>query len=748
MDISNEQLFVNVAIPVPLDTLFQYSLSGVEQEKAKVGCRVLVPFGNKKLVGIIIERSNVTTTELTKIKDILSICDNEPILSFETLVLAKWLSNFYLYPIGEVLSCMLPNLFLKLKDTVSNETRVYTTKIAPKVRVVLCKRELEAAKQHLKRSKKQQQLFNFLSAKLDVDEPVWLDQLKQQFSTVIINALIKKELAELHESPVQFNAWVQNLKVSSKKRPNAEQSIAIASINQRNRFGVTLLEGVTGSGKTEVYLQVIEEVLLAKKTVLILVPEIGLTPQTVSRFEERFGKVVTVWHSGLNDTQRLEVFKQAIYGQMGIFIGTRSAVFLPITHLGMVIVDEEHDESFKQQDSLRYHARDVAIYRAKQLDIPLILGSATPSLESLHHALNKKYYHLMLKNRAGKASMPTQHLLDLRGVKLQAGIAPALLARMEFQLKRGNQVLIFVNRRGYAPALICNNCGHVESCNHCDHPFTVHASSNNLQCHRCGKYSHIRPRCSECGSQNITTKGIGTEQIQDFCNSNFPDYSTIRIDSDSVKGKNKLTSILSEINSNQHQILIGTQILSKGHHFPKVTLAIILNVDSFLFSSDYRAPEKLAQLVTQIGGRAGRENSKGEVWLQSYQVSNFLLQDLINNGYSDFSRTLLQERIAANLPPNVFQAALRVEHEAHHIIIEFMQFANSLLLQFKQLNLVGPFPAGIEKKQNRYRFITVVTGNSMGYLNEALRQVKSELKNRQLSAQIRWSIDVMPTDFS
>lgn len=748
MDISNEQVFVNVAIPVPLDTLFQYSLTSVEQEQAKVGCRVLVPFGNKKLIGIIIERSNVTSTEESKIKDIVSICDSEPILSFETLVLAKWLSHFYLFPIGEVLSCMLPNQLLKLKVPASKETQFYTTKIAPRVRVLLRKRELESVKHHLERSKKQQQLFNFLSAKLDVGEPVWLDQLKEQFSTVIINALVKKELAEFREFPVQMNAWVQKLMVSPKKRSNAEQSIAIASINQRKSFGVTLLEGVTGSGKTEVYLQVIEEVLLAKKQVLILVPEIGLTPQTVSRFEERFGKVVTVWHSGLNDTQRLEVFKQAIYGQMGIFIGTRSAVFLPITHLGMVIVDEEHDESFKQQDSLRYHARDVAIYRAKQLDIPLILGSATPSLESLHHALNKKYYHLMLKNRAGKASMPTQHLLDLRGVKLQAGIAPALLARMKLQLDKGNQVLIFVNRRGYAPALICNSCGHVESCNHCDYPFTVHVSSNNLQCHRCGKYSHIRPRCSACGSQNITTKGIGTEQIQDFCNSNFPDYSTIRIDSDSVKGKNKLTSILSEINSNQHQILIGTQILSKGHHFPKVTLAIILNVDSFLFSSDYRAPEKLAQLVTQIGGRAGRENSKGEVWLQSHQVGNFLLQDLINNGYSDFSRTLLRERIAANLPPNVFQATLRVEHEDKQIIIEFMQFANSLLLQFKQLNLVGPFPAGIEKKQNRYRFITVVTGNSMSYLNEALRQVKNELKNRQFSAQIRWSIDVMPTDFS
>ncbi len=745
---SNEQLFVNVAIPVPLDTLFQYSLSCELSAQAQVGCRVVVPFGNKKLIGVVLARTSVATTELNKLKSVISVCDSKPILDPKTLALAKWLSDFYLCSIGEVIACMLPNQLLKLRVSSSKNGDYHTSEIAPQIKVTISQIDIGLIEQKLKRSKKQQELFQFIRAKIKVGENVWLNDLKELFSTVIVNALVKKEIVDLQACSVTANAWVQNVNIANKKRPNPEQAIAIATINQRKSFGVTLLEGVTGSGKTEVYMQVIEEVLLAEKQVLILVPEIGLTPQTVRRFEQRFGKVVAVWHSGLNDTQRLEVFKQAVSGQMGVFIGTRSSVFLPITKLGMVIVDEEHDESFKQQDSLRYHARDVAIYRARQLDIPLILGSATPSLESLYHALNKKYCHLMLKNRAGQASLPTQHLLDLRGLKLQAGLAPALLSRMKQQLDQGNQVIIFVNRRGYAPALICNGCGHVESCNYCDYPYTVHASTNNLQCHRCGKYSNLRPRCSQCQSQNITTKGIGTEQIQDFCRSHFPNYSTIRIDSDSVKGKDKLTSILSEINSNQHQILIGTQILSKGHHFPKVTLAIILNVDSFLFSSDYRAPEKLAQLMTQIGGRAGRENSSGEVWLQSHQVSNFLLQDLINNGYSDFSRTLLQERIAANLPPKVFQASLRVEHEDKPLILDFMQFANSLLTQFKQLQFVGPFPAAVEKKQNRYRFITVISGNSMSYLNVALKQVKSELKSHQFSAKLRWSFDIMPTDFS
>ncbi|MGK0371384.1 MAG: primosomal protein N' (replication factor Y), partial [Glaciecola sp.] len=595
----------------------------------------------------------------------------------------------------------------------------------------------------LHKSKRQYGLFQALQA-----QPLLLKQAKSDFSPAIVKGLIDKAYAHIEQTVPEQGLWPTHIVLGEKKRANPEQAIAIASINQASEFTAFLLEGVTGSGKTEVYLQVIEEVLLQGNQVLILVPEIGLTPQTVRRFQQRFGDIVAVWHSALTDHERLLVWQQAKYNQIGIIIGTRSAVFLPLAKPGMIIVDEEHDESFKQQDTLRYHARDVAAYRAMQANISLVLGSATPSLESLHNALSHKFRHLTLKQRAGSASLPTQHLLDLTGVPLEAGIAPSMLVRIEQQLKQGNQVLVYVNRRGYAPALICKQCGHVESCIDCDNPFTVHLSTHNLQCHRCGQYQDYIHKCRKCHSGNITTQGTGTEQIQDMLAKRFADFSCVRIDSDSTRGKRKLNELLTAIGENKHQLLVGTQILSKGHHFPNVTLAIILNVDSFLFSSDFRAPEKLAQLVTQFSGRAGRANKPGEVWLQSYQVGHPLLQDLVNNGYEQFSRLLLQERNSANLPPLAWQVALRVEHSDRALIMSFMQYANQLLAQFSQLTFVGPFPAGVEKKQTRFRFITVAQGSSHKYVNKAMTQVKQALSQHKLAPKMRWSIDVMPTDFS
>ena len=759
--LDNNLAFIKVVISVPLEKEFEYSLPSIYVSKAIKGARVVVPFGRKKVMGIILSCSDSSEFESSKIKPIIQICDALPSLDKRMLSLGKWLSDFYLYPLGEVFTCMLPNKLLKVKSPANvsqsssvssekiNESELYFSNEMDTLTYIQTVSNPSADSLiKLSRSKKQKDLYQYLIAKQELEEVCSVTDIKQHFSMPVIKGLLDKKLAYVEELKATHSKWTSNLCIGQKKRANTEQAIAIASINQSNNFEVSLIEGVTGSGKTEVYLQVIEQILMAKKQVLILVPEIGLTPQTVKRFEDRFGKVVSVWHSGLSDTDRLTVWKEAKYDQAGIFIGTRSSIFLPLSNLGMIIVDEEHDESFKQQDSLRYHARDVAIFRAKQENVPLVLGTATPSLESLYNALNRKYKHLTLNIRAGSAAMPTQHLLDLRGVKLSAGIAPAMLQRMQQQLDRGNQVLIFVNRRGYAPALICNSCGNVESCIDCDNPFTVHLSSNNLQCHRCGKYESFKPYCHSCGSNNVTTQGVGTEQIQHLCESTFPNYSTIRIDSDAIKGKNKLQTLLNEINSNQHQILIGTQILSKGHHFPNVTLAMILNVDSFLFSSDYRAPEKLAQLVTQLGGRAGRADKAGEVWLQTHQIGNALIQDLVNNGYAHFARLLLEERLAANLPPKTYQIALRVEHEIQNELLTFMQFANSLFMQFKQLEFVGPFPAGIEKKQNRYRFISVTQSTSSPYLNKAFKQIKNELIKHKLASKVRWSIDVMPTEFS
>jgi primosomal protein N' (replication factor Y) len=752
--------FVQVALPVPLHRVFEYSFDANNIQIFQTGCRVVVPFGKKNLVGIIMGTAPTTDYKAEKIKSIVKVIDKAPIFSTNMIKLATWIANFYIYPLGEVYASMLPVLLRKVsteKPVVINdsviegeansiceiETLKTTSAELPLLALLQAKKISKEDAIKLHKSKRQYTLFQALQT-----QPLLLKQAKAAFSPGIVKGLLDKNFAHIEQTVPKQGQWPRQIVLGDKKRANPEQAIAIASINQASEFTAFLLEGVTGSGKTEVYLQVIEDVLLQGKQVLILVPEIGLTPQTVRRFQQRFGDIVAVWHSALTDHERLQVWQQAKYNQIGIIIGTRSAVFLPLAKPGMIIVDEEHDESFKQQDTLRYHARDVAAYRAMQANISLVLGSATPSLESLHNALSHKFRHLTLKQRAGSASLPTQHLLDLTGVPLDAGIAPSMLVRIEQQLKQGNQVLIYVNRRGYAPALICKQCGHVESCVDCDNPFTVHLTTHNLQCHRCGQYQDYIHNCRQCRSSNITTQGVGTEQIQDMLAKRFADFSCVRIDSDSTRGKRKLNELLTAIGQNKHQLLVGTQILSKGHHFPNVTLAIILNVDSFLFSSDFRAPEKLAQLVTQFSGRAGRANKPGEVWLQSYQVGHPLLQDLVNNGYEQFSRLLLQERNSAKLPPLVWQVALRVEHADRALIIAFMQYANQLLGQFSQLTYVGPFPAGVEKKQTRFRFITVAQSSSHKYLNKAMTQVKQALGQHKLAAKMRWSLDVMPTDFS
>lgn len=734
------QQYVKVAMPLPLHTYFDYALNAEQSQHVVVGGRVVVPFGKRQVLGIVVDISKNSALEATKIKNVLECLDNEPLFDTKLLKLAKWLAQFYIAPIGEVFATMLPSALNKGANAAPAAIQYLRSKQAFE--------HTQDIEQLLVRSKQQSSLYNQLSG-----HDLRLSQVKSEFSNAVIKGLQEKNLIEMIEKPEPTGQWQQQIVLGSKQRPNPEQAIAIASINQASQFTVFLIEGVTGSGKTEVYLQVIEEKLLLGKQVLLLVPEIGLTPQTVKRFQRRFGDVVAVWHSGLTDLERLKVWQKAKHNQLGIVIGTRSAIFMPFADLGMIIVDEEHDESFKQQDGLRYHARDVAAFRAKQHDVSLVLGSASPALETLHNALNQKYRHLQLLQRAGGAAMPVMKLMDLTGLPLQSGIAPAMLVRIEQTLKNGEQVLIFVNRRGYAPALICTECGHVETCIDCDTSFTVHLTTNNLQCHRCGQSQAYHPhsfktKCSVCSSQSVTTQGVGTEQIQAFLTEKFPSYSCVRIDSDSTRGKRKLNTLFDEINQQKHQLLVGTQIVAKGHHFENVTLALILNVDSYLFSSDFKAPEKLAQLVTQFSGRAGRASKPGEVWLQSYQVSNPLLQDLVNNGYSQFARTLLQERVAANLPPISWQACLRVEHIDQKTALAFLVFANSLFSQFKHLRYFGPFPAGVEKKQTRYRFLSVAQADSNQYLNKALQQVRENLAKHSLSAKVRWAIDIMPADFS
>ncbi|MBC3765968.1 primosomal protein N' [Neptunicella marina] len=720
-----------VALAVPKRTTFEYLLG---DSTPAIGARVQVPFGNRKLVGVVLAIKSDSNWPVEKLKPIQQILDDDAVLDTGLIKLLKWAAQYYQHPIGDVMQSALP---VKLRQPNSSEM--------PQITQWQCSelgRETDAAT--LSRAPKQQALLLALQQSELTDSDI-----KQNYTTAIIKALEQKELIEAQLITPQSNLdWHTQLQVNIAPKPSLEQSLAITCISgTQHQFHPVLLEGVTGSGKTEVYLQAIEPVLKQQKQVLILVPEIGLTPQTVSRFRKRFNAPVGLLHSNLTDNERLAVWQQAREGELAIVIGTRSAIFTPFLSLGMIIVDEEHDNSYKQQDGFRYHARDLAVMRARFEQLPLVLGSATPSLESLHNALSAKYQHIELHNRAGNAQHAHQQLFDVKHQPMQFGIAVGMQQRMRAHLEQGNQVMVFINRRGYAPSLLCHDCGEVEMCQRCDKAYTYHKGLNKLQCHHCGDAKPAPQQCSACGSKQLVTQGVGTEQLEQGLSQLFPQYKSVRIDSDNIRSKSRFNQILDDINQRQYQILIGTQILAKGHHFPHVTMVLIVDVDGALFSMDFRAAENLAQLITQVSGRAGRAELAGEMWMQSHQPQHPLLQDLVQNGYQHFARYALDERRAAGLPPFSFQALFRAEAHNQATAHQFLHSVAELIAAQAHVLPLGPFPALMEKRQGRFRMQLLVQSQERGALQKALFVSMPQIEQLPLAAKVRWSLDVDPQDF-
>jgi len=728
-------VFIQVAVPVPLRQLFTYSY----HTSLELGVRVKVPFGPRQLVGVVVE-SDISAEDTTKIKAIGEVLDATPVIDSALRKMAHWLWQYYHHSPGEVMHTLLP-VPLRKGESATPSPEQYVKVTDDGKTLVL---------ESLRRAPKQQACLTAVKA-----APLIASEARKRFSPAVVKTLIEKALIELVEvtSALTPQGWLDSLEIGDKPLPDKEQAVAIALlIQQHGAFAISLLEGVTGSGKTEVYLQSIEPLLQAGKQVLILVPEIGLTPQTVSRFETRFNIPVGVLHSQLTDSARLSVWQKAKAGELGIIIGTRSAIFTPLKNPGMIIVDEEHDESFKQQDGLRYHARDLAAMRAKEHSVPLLLGSATPALETLNNALSGRFTHLQLTRRAAGAQSTKQYLLDARDQPMHYGISEGLLTIMRQHVNAGNQILVFVNRRGYAPALLCHHCGTTVMCKRCDRPYTVHKGQNRLQCHHCAGTRSMPKECEACHSHELVTAGTGTEQVEQGLTKLFPDATQVRIDSDTVRGKDKLHQTLDAINRQEHQILVGTQILSKGHHFPHVTLVAVLDCDGALFSADFRAPEKLAQLVTQLAGRAGRASKPGEMWLQTHNPHHPLLQDLVNNGYAHFARHALMERKASALPPYISQFVIRAEATESSSAYAFLQQARGILSDNHSAHLLpqmsGPFPCLIEKRQGRFRFMLVCSHEKRGPLHNVLRLALPYLQGLPQAAKVRWSVDIDPTDFS
>ncbi len=587
-------------------------------------------------------------------------------------------------------------------------------------------------------------------------EPLFSNQLLELF--IWASNYYQYPLGMLFDAALP--AWLRKLKsmdfvalqapaknISPAMQLNPSQRAAVSAVQQSfNKFQAFLLDGVTGSGKTEVYMQLIEHALKLQLQTLILVPEINLTPQTLQKFAQRFQVPIAVLHSQISEKARAQAWLSAQQGYAPIVLGTRLAAFTPLKNPGLFIIDEEHDLSFKQNDHCRYSARDLLLKRAQLSVCPILLGSATPALESWHNANNGKYKHLRLPERAGNAQTPQIEIMDIRHKRLTGGLSHALIAQIQEHLNNKNQVLLFLNRRGYAPVLICYECGWHQVCKRCDSKMIIHQNINKLRCHHCEAQQAIPKQCPSCKHANIAALGIGTQRIEESLQHYFPQANIARVDRDSVRTKKQWAEILTAIHDGTINILIGTQMLAKGHHFPNISLVAILDIDAALFSADFRAMERIGQLITQVAGRAGRGEQIGKVILQTTHPEHELLQTVIYDGYHALLQKILQERQVSNLPPYTYQILIRAECKKPNLAMHFLQIIKQTLVAKAHIVCSGPIPAVMEKRQGFFRAQLLLQANSRTILQHGLQDALPTITAHELARKVRWSIDVDPTD--
>ncbi|WP_445425432.1 primosomal protein N' [Alishewanella sp. HL-SH06] len=721
---------IRVALPVPLRQHFDYLLP--ENSSVTVGCRVQVPFGQRQLIGIVWQIDPDSPFEHSQLKAVSHILEDAPVISGTLRLLLSFAAEYYHHPLGEVLTAALPALLREGRQLRDYALTGYRLTAAGEA----------AQSSDFKRSAKQLALWHTLQT-----SPLAEDTLLQQHHRSTLKQLIDKGMVvaeTLERQPYAYQGLAQ-----TPLQLTVDQAIAVSAVQQAyGKFQPFLLEGVTGSGKTEVYLQCIAPLLARGEQVLLLLPEIGLTPQTLQRFVQRFNVPVLAWHSNLSDGERLSCWLQAASGSAAIVIGTRSALFLPFRQLSLIIIDEEHDLSLKQQDGFRYHARDLAIKRGSLEGCPVLLGSATPSLESLYNCQQKRYVHLELQHRATGQSLPPFELIDLKQQQLQFGLADSSIKQIRGQLARGKQVMLFLNRRGFAPALSCQDCGWLTECKRCSTFTTYHKHSRQLLCHHCGASRPIPRQCGSCGSARLAPVGQGTEQLEEHLQQLFADTPVTRLDRDSTRRKGALGELLKDINQAGPRLILGTQMLAKGHHFPFVTLVVIVDVDGALYSADFRAPEQLAQLLTQVAGRAGRGNDKGKVLLQTQHPEHALLQDIIQNGYAAFARSALLERQQTTLPPYQHLALFRAEALQSDLCQQWLQQVAELCQAYHGLQRLGPLLSPLERKAGKYRWQLHLYSQNRPLLHHALGHILPEITRWPLSRKVKWQLDVDALDLS
>ena len=734
-------LYLRLALPSPLRRLFDY-LPGnaVDPMQLQPGIRIKVPFANRELIGILVEVVSHSEVPQNKLKPIVAVLDQTPLIPKSLFSLCQWSAKYYHHSLGDTFNWALPVL-LRQGEAASKKPSLFWHALP----------EAQVTDPAIAKAPKQQHALAIL---LQHPQGLAHTQLGQfGLSKDLLDKLASKQLAVCREQVFNLAQKPRPTLAQPELTLNEQQQAALAAIlDKLQQFQVFLLAGVTGSGKTEVYLQAIQHCLAQGQQVLVLIPEINLGPQTIQRFSQRFKAKIALLNSEVNDRQRLDGWIEANSGEADIVIGTRSALFTPMPNLGLIIIDEEHDSSYKQQEGLRYHARDVAIVRAMQAKIPIVLGSATPSLESLYNAEQGRYTLLKLTQRAGQAAEPSFIRLDIKHLPLDAGISQALQKEMRQTLAAGQQVLVFLNRRGFAPVLMCHDCGWISHCHACDARLTLHQRYNELRCHHCG---HIEPRphhCPKCQHLDLRPIGSGTERTEERLAIMFPDTPVLRIDRDSTARKGALQGMLEIINQGQPCILLGTQMLAKGHHFPKVTLVAILNADGGLFSADFRASEYMAQQILQVAGRAGRAAEPGRVIIQSHLADHPLLVQLTEQGYFAFAKQALEERRHALMPPFSHLVLLRAESvkpEQGHL---FLEQAHALAEQLQlsldcpEVELLGPVPAPMERRQGRHRAQLLLLSTQRTQLHCLVNALVHNLEPLPSARSVRWSVDVDPIE--
>ena len=729
---SPEPKLIRVALPVPLADTFDYLWP--EGEPPAPGSRVRVPFGRSERVGVVLERPATTAVAPDRLKAARVALDRSPLLGAELLATLCWAADYYQHPIGEVLAHALPPRLragAPLPSAFEDGWRLTPAGAA----------ENPAALE--RRAPQQAALLRLVSA----HEAVRAAELR---AAGIANATLRRG---------ETKGWIERVEVridapQPRARPaddrpalTADQQRVLATIEaSADGFASFLLFGVTGAGKTEVYLRLVERELGLGRQTLLLVPEIALTPQLVARLRARFGATLAVLHSGLAASAREQAWQRAHAGDALLVVGTRSAVFSPLPNAGLVIVDEEHDSSYKQHTGFKYSARDLAVMRARRLGIKVVLASATPSLESVYNAELGRYTLLSMPKRIGAGGMPRIGIIDMNRQAPQQGLSVPLLEAIDRHLAADNQVLLYLNRRGFAPVLLCPQCQKAEECSHCDARMTVHAGSGELRCHHCGAHRSLAWSCQSCGSERIAV-GAGTQRVTDRLKALYPELKIARLDRDVTARRGALDQVLEDVQQGRTRILVGTQMLTKGHDFPRVTLVGILNADQGLFGTDFRSEERLAQTLLQVAGRAGRRDDPGEVLIQTHCPGHPILASLQRHDYAAFATRALAERRAAGWPPYTYLAVWRAESVEREIAHEFLARVRTLAQPHAHdVRVLGPAPASMEKREGRYRAQLLFESTRREALRVLLARTLVAVRARNDRRRVRWSIDVDPLE--